>query len=167
MDCFSLFMDGINLLGQGVMHVLFVSRLTGKKSRPLYFAVYALLLTALQLVSVRLSLGGTLSVAMGVLELYILQTSYSFFAPVVSLAEVGRHSTLLLQQAMGLAALLCTLYAYRQLCQGFQARAELQSLTQAAQAQKVYIAEAQARYEQKAGGRYYLSVLLNISSLAS
>ncbi|MCI8688499.1 MAG: GHKL domain-containing protein [Lawsonibacter sp.] len=265
MDYFALLLDGICLLGQGVMHLLFVGRLTGKKKKPLHFAVYILLLTALQLVSVRLSLGGTLSIAAGVLELYavsrfgmgnqpavswlaavlafyisqlsfgiinsveaalfprfigssllyllllaaqilffalcvgcyyavlkflawtedsqtpyiglllfpglfffaselyILETAYSFFAPIVSLEEVGRHSTLLLLQAMGLAALLCTLYAYRQLCQGFQAQAELQSLTQAAHTQKVYITEAQARYEQTKSFRHdiknHLSVL--------
>ena len=265
MDYFALLLDGICLLGQGVMHLLFVGRLTGKKKKPLHFAVYILLLAALQLVAVRLSLGGTLSIAAGVLELYavsrfgmgnqpavswlaavlafyisqlsfgiinsveaalfprfigssllyllllaaqilffalcvgcyyavlkflawtedsqtpyiglllfpglfffaselyILETAYSFFAPIVSLEEVGRHSTLLLLQAMGLAALLCTLYAYRQLCQGFQAQAELQSLTQAAHTQKVYITEAQARYEQTKSFRHdiknHLSVL--------
>ena len=263
MDYFALLLDGICLLGQGVMHFLFVGQLTGKKLMSLHFAVYILLLTALQLVSVRLSLSGTLSIAAGVLELYavsrfgmgnrpsvswlaavlafyvsqlsfgiinsveaalfprfigspllyplllaaqvlffalcigcydtvlklltrteeapyiglllfpglfffaaelyILQTAYSFFDPVVSLEEVGRHSTLLLLQVMGLAALLCTLYAYRQLCQGFQAQAELQSLTQAAHEQRVYIAEAQARYEQTRSFRHdvknHLSVL--------
>ena len=96
-------------------------------------------------------------------ELYILHTAYSIFAPIISLEEVGRHSTLLLLQVMGLAALLCTLYAYRQLCRGFQAQAELQSLTQAAHEQKVYIAEAQARYEQTKSFRHdiknHLSVL--------
>ena len=264
MDYFALFLDSLCLLvGHGVIHILFVSRLTGKKQKPLHFAVYILLLTVLQLVSVRLSLSGTLSIAVCVLELYavsrfgmgnqpsvswlaavlacyisqlsfgiinsveaalfprfigspllyllllaaqvlffalcagccyavlkllarteeapyiglllfpglfffaselyILDTAYSFFAPIVSLEEVGKHSTLLLLQVMGLAALLCTLYAYRHLCQGFQAQAELQSLTQAAQAQKIYIAEAQARYEQTKSFRHdiknHLSVL--------
>lgn len=265
MDYFALFLDGICLLGQGVIHFFFVARLTGKKPKPLHFAVYILLLIALQLVSVRLSLNGTLSIAAGVLELYavsrfgmgnqspvswlaavlafyvsqlsfgiinsveaalfprligspllyllllaaqvlffalcagcyyavrklltwtedsrmpyiglllfpslfffaaelyILQSAYSFFAPVVSLEEVGRHGTLLLLQVMGLAALLCTLYAYGHLCRGFQAQAALQSLTQAAHAQKVYIAEAQLRYEQTRSFRHdvrnHLSVL--------
>ena len=256
MDYFGLFLDGICLLGQGVMHFFFVGRLTGKKLKPLHFAVYILLLTILQLVSVRLSLSGTLSIAAGVLELYavsrfgmgnqpsvswlaavlafyvsqlsfgiinsveaalfprfigspllyplllaaqvlffalcavcyyavlkllawtedsqtpyiglllfpglfffaaelyILQTAYSFFTPIVSLEEVGKHSTLLFLQVMGLAALLCTLYAYRHLCQGFQAQAALQSLTQAAQTQKIYIAEAQAHYEQTKSFRH-------------
>ena len=263
MDYFALFLDGICLLGQGVMHILFVSRLTGKKLKPLHFAVYILLLAALQLVAVGISLSGTLSIAAGVLELYavsrfwmgnqpsvswlaavlafyvsqlsfgminsveaalfprfigspllyllllaaqvlffalcagccyavlkllarteeapyiglllfpglfffaselyILDTAYSFFAPIVSLEEVGKHSTLLLLQVMGLAALLCTLYAYRHLCRGFQAQSTLQSLTQAAHAQKVYIAEAQARYDQTKSFRHdiknHLSVL--------
>ena len=38
MDYFALFLDGICLLGQGVMHFLFVGRLTGKKQKPLHFA---------------------------------------------------------------------------------------------------------------------------------
>ena len=96
-------------------------------------------------------------------ELYILQTAYSFFDPTISLEEIGKHGTLLLLQVMGLAALLCTLYAYRHLCQGFQAQAALQSLTQAAHEQKVYITEAQARYEQTKSFRHdiknHLSVL--------
>ncbi|MCI9269332.1 MAG: GHKL domain-containing protein [Lawsonibacter sp.] len=266
MDYFVLFLDSFCLVvGHGVMHMVFISRLTGKKQKLWCFAAYILLLSVVQLVSIRFSLSGTLSIVVGVLalyvishfgmgngqsvswlaavlafyisqlsfgiinsveaalfprfigspllyllllaaqilflmlcagcyyavlklltwtedsqtpyiglllfpglfffaaELYILQTAYSFFAPVISLEEVGKHSTLLLLQVMGLAALLCTLYAYRQLCKGFQAQAELQSLTQAARAQKVYITEAQARYEQTKSFRHdiknHLSVL--------
>ena len=266
MDYFALLMDSLCLLvGHGVMHMVFISRLTGKKLKKWYFAVYFLLLGMIQFLSDRLALDGTLPVAVGVLalyglsrygmgnqrsvswlaavlsyyisqlsfgiinsveaalfprfigsplfyllflaaqllffvlcagcyyavlklltwtednqmpyiglllfpglfffaaELYILHTAYSIFAPIISLEEVGRHSTLLLLQVMGLAALLCTLYAYRQLCKGFQAQAELQSLTQAAHEQKVYIAEAQARYEQTKSFRHdiknHLSVL--------
>ncbi len=266
MDYFALFLDSLCLIvGHGVMHMAFISRLTGKKQKLWYFVAYLLLLGAVQFVSIRLSLSGTLSIVVGVFalyaisrfgmgnpqsvswlaavlsfyisqlsfgiinsveaalfphfigssllyllllaaqilflvlcagcyhavlrlltwtedsqtpyiglllfpglfffaaELYILQTAYSFFAPVVSLEEVGRHSTLLLLQVMGLAALLCTLYAYRQLCKGFQAQAELQSLTQAARAQKIYITEAQAHYEQTKSFRHdiknHLSVL--------
>lgn len=96
-------------------------------------------------------------------ELYILRTSYSSLASSLSPVETVKHSALLFLQIMGLAALLCTLYAYRNLCQGFQARAALQSLTQAAQAQKIYIAEAQTRYEQTRAFRHdiknHLSVL--------
>ncbi len=266
MDYFALLLDSICLLvGHGVMHVVFISRLTGKKLKTWYFAAYFLILSMIQLISDRLALDGTLPVGVGVLalcglsrygmgnqrsvswlaavlsfyisqlsfgiinsveaalfprfigsplfyllflaaqllffvlcagcyyavlkllswtedgqtpyiglllfpglfffaaELYIMETAYSFFDPVISLEEVGKHGTLLLLQVMGLAALLCTLYAYRQLCQGFRAQAALQSLTQAAHAQKVYIAEAQARYEQTKSFRHdirnHLSVL--------
>ena len=265
MDWFAPVLDGLCLVGQGMMHVIFTGRLTGKKQKPRHFAVYILLLCTLQLISLRLAIDGSLSIAAGVLELYavsrlgmgnqkgvswlaavlafyvsqlsfgiinsveaalfphfignpllyplllaaqgiffvlcigcyhavlkllawteesqtpyiglllfpglfifaaelyILHTAYSFFAPMISLEAVGRHGTLLLLQVMGLAALLCTLYAYRHLCQGFQARAALQSLTQASQAQKIYIAEAQARYEQTKSFRHdiknHLSVL--------
>ena len=265
MDWFSLFMDGLCLGGQGVMHIIFAGRLTRKKQKLWHFAAYILLLAALQLIPAKFDVGGVVSVAVGVLELYavsrfwmgnqrsvswlaavlafyvsqlsfgiinsveaalfprfigspllyllllaaqvlffalcagcyyavlkllawtedsqtpyiglllfpglfffaaelyILQTAYSFFTPIVSLEEVGKHSTLLFLQVMGLAALLCTLYAYRHLCQGFQAQAELQSLTQATHEQKVYITEAQARYEQTKSFRHdiknHLSVL--------
>ena len=70
MDYFSLLMDGICLFGQGVMHLLFAARLTGKKEKPRYFAVYLLFLGVLQLVSVRFSLDGNLAVAAGVAGLY-------------------------------------------------------------------------------------------------
>ena len=265
MELFSLFLDGLTLAGQAVMHFFFVSRLTGKERKPRHFAVYCLLLGAIQLISLRLALSEILSIGAGVLalyavsrlgmgnqrsvswlaallafyvsqlsfgivnsleaalfprfigspllyplllaaqtlyfglcvcccrgvrkllaragdgqtprvgllllpsvfffaaELYILRTAYSFLSPSISLEEAGRHGTLLILQGMGLAALLCTLYAYRQLCQGFQAQAELRALTQAAQAQKVYIAEAQARCQQTTAFRHdiknHLSVL--------
>ena len=265
MDYFALFLDVLCIVGQGVMHIIFASRLTGKKQKRWYFVAYILLLGVLQFVSIRFSLSEIPFIAVGVLilyaiirfwmenqqsvswlaavlafyipqlsfgiinsveaalfprfigspllyllliaaqalffglciccyhavlklltwtedsqtpyiglllfpglfffaaELYILQTAYSFFAPTISLEEVGKHSTLLLLQVMGLAALLCTLYAYRQLCKGFQAQAELQSLAHAAHTQKVYITEAQARYEQTKSFRHdiknHLSVL--------
>ena len=265
MDLFSASLDGFNLAGQVVMHILFTGRLTGKKSKIWHFVLYFFQLCVIWFVSNRFSLSGTPSVIACVLalyavgrfgmgnqrlaswlcavlafyisqlsfgivnsveaaffprfigspllylllfaaqvlffalciccyhavlgllartedswtpylglllfpvlfffaaELYILQMDYSFFLPIISLEEVGKHSTLLLLQVSGLAALFCTLYAYRQLCQGFAAQAELQSLVQAAQAQKVYIAEAQARYEQTRTFRHdiknHLSVL--------
>ena len=99
-------------------------------------------------------------------ELYILRTSYSLFTPSASPMETGRHAVLLFLQVMGLAAMLCTLYAYRQLCQGFRDSAALQSLTQAAQAQKVYISEARSRYEQTMAFRHdvknHLAVLSSL-----
>ena len=265
MDYFSLIMDGISILGQGIMHIFFVSRLTGKGRRLWHFAVYCLALCVIQCLSLGFKDDGIISIAAGILglytlsrfalgnqrpiswvaavlafyvsqlsfgvinsveaafcpgfigtpqlyllllvaqalyfvacigcyravrkllawtqdsqtpyigllllpglfffgaELYILQTAYSFFAPDLSLEDVGKHGTLFFLQITGLAALLCTLYAYRQLCRGFQAQVELQSLTQAAQAQKVYIAEARARYEQTKSFRHdiknHLSVL--------
>ena len=265
MDYFSLCLDGLCLLGQDVMHIAFVSRLTGKKQKIWHFAVYFLLLCTIQwfftafgfsdvlpvgaelllLYSVsRLALRNRQSVSwaaailavyitqlsfgivnsvevilfthmvgktllylllllavltvfaicacccaavlkfltltedcqmpyVGLLlfpglfffaaELYILQTSYSVLPSTISLGEAGKHGALLLMQILGLVALLCTLYAYQHICRSFQTQAELQSLAQAAQAQKIYIAEAQARYEQTKAFRHdianHLSVL--------
>ena len=265
MDYFAPFLDALCLGGQGVMQLCFAGRLAGKRANAWHFAVYLLLLGAVQLAGIAFACGTLLPVGGGVLalyaaarfalgcprpvswlsavlafyvsqlsfgvinslvavvfphfigkpllyllvlaaqalffplcaccyravlkllswaedgrtpyiglllfpglfffaaELYILRTAYSSVSPAVSLMEAGKHGTLLLLQAMGLAALLCTLYAYRHLCRGFQAQAALESLTQAAQAQKVYIAEAQARYEQTKAFRHdiknHLSVL--------
>lgn len=101
-------------------------------------------------------------------ELYIMQTSYTqtFYKDLSSarlLENAGRHAALLFLQTLGLGALLCTLYAYRHLCRSLQAQAERQSLLRAAQAQRVYIVEAQTRYEQTKGFRHdiknHLSVL--------
>ena len=96
-------------------------------------------------------------------ELYILQTSYSVLPSYISLRETGKHSALLVLQILGLAALLCTLYAYQHICHSFQTQAALQSLEQATRTQKNYIAEAQRRYEQTKAFRHdianHLSVL--------
>lgn len=106
-------------------------------------------------------------------ELYIIQTSYTQTVAIVSsrsfsLTEAGKHVALLVLQALGLGALLCTIYAYRRVCRGFEAQAALTSLTQAAQAQKIYVAEAQARYEQTRAFRHdiknHLSVLSRLLS---
>lgn len=96
-------------------------------------------------------------------ELYILHTSFSSVPSIFSLAESGKYAALLILQMLGLMALLCTLYAYDGICRGFQAQAELHSMTQAVGTQKTYIAEAQMRYEQTRAFRHdirnHLSVL--------
>lgn len=265
MDYFSLLLDGICLMGQAVMHIFFISRLTGKEKQIWHFAVYGIVILGIHMVSVRLALDEIFSISAGVValyavsrsalgnprpvswlaavlafyisqlsfgilnaleavlfpdligsallyplllaaqllffvlcvccyravdrfldwteagqapyigllllpilfffaaELYILRSSYSFSVPSVSFEELRKHGVLLILQTMGLAALLCTLYAYRQLRRGVQAQAELQSLTQAVQSQKVYITEAQLRYERTSAFRHdvknHLSVL--------
>lgn len=96
-------------------------------------------------------------------ELYILQTSYTTISTALSLSEAGKHGGLLFLQMLGLGALLSTVYAYRRICQSFQDRAALTALTQAAQAQKRYVAEAQLRYNATRAFRHdinnHLSVL--------
>lgn len=87
-------------------------------------------------------------------EVYLLHMSYSQVSSTLSLTEAGKHLGLLFIQGLGLAALLCTLYAYRRICSGFQTQSALATLTQAAQAQKVYISEAQMRYEQTKAFRH-------------
>jgi len=265
MNCFSFFLDGLCLLGQSVMHIVFVGRLTGKKQKIWHFASYLFLLCTMQWIFTEFALPGAMAVGAELLvlygvsrlalrnrrsvswaaaifavyisqlsfgvvnsaeamlfpcmvgkillypllllatliafavcafccaaalkflslseacqtpyvglllfpglfffaaELYILQTSYSVLPSSISLGEAGKHGALLLLQVLGLGALLCTLYAYQRLCHSLQAQAALSSLSQAAQTQKVYIAEARMRYEQTRAFRHdirnHLSVL--------
>lgn len=93
-------------------------------------------------------------------ELYILETAYSRLP--VSPVPPGRHLALLALQVLGLAALLCTLYAYRRACRGIQAQAELDSLSRSVQAQRTYVAEAQARYEKTRSFRHDLQNHLSV-----
>ncbi len=98
-------------------------------------------------------------------EYYILQSAYS----VIDTQAVGqqpRHLALLLLQALGLAALFCTLWAYQRACRGLQAQAAMAALQQAARAQQVYVAEAEARYAQTRAFRHdiknHLAVLAGL-----
>ncbi len=99
-------------------------------------------------------------------EIYILRTSYHILPMQFSLAAMGKHMALLFLQVLGMGTLFCTLYAWRRVCQGFRTQAALASLTQAAQAQKIYISEAQMRYEQTKAFRHdiknHLSVLAGL-----
>jgi len=99
-------------------------------------------------------------------ELYILNTAYTAGAADFAPAEPGKHLLLLLVQLAGLAALFCTLYAYRRIRRGFQAQAEMSALRQAARAQKAYIDEARLRYAQTRAFRHdiknHLSVLAGL-----
>lgn len=82
-------------------------------------------------------------------ELYVRQTAYTRLVyrsdPAFLRAQAGLHTALLCLQALGLAALFCTLYACRAVRCGFESEAALRSLHQAAAAQKSYLAEAAAR----------------------
>lgn len=80
-------------------------------------------------------------------EWYVLKTAYSQVRVVMPPEEYGKNLALLFLQILGLFALLCTLYAYRQVCRSFQAQAEMDSLAQAVKMQKIYISEAQIRHE--------------------
>lgn len=106
-----------------------------------------------------LLLSGLFSIAA---ELYIMENAYTH----VILQETGRHLLLLLLQVLGLCALCCTLYAYGRACSEIKTRLELASLSQAAQAQKTYIAQAQMRYRKTRSFRHdiknHLSVLSSL-----
>ncbi len=88
-------------------------------------------------------------------ETYVMQTAYTQAVycegPAFLWTQAGRHTALLFLQALGLAALFCTIYAWRAVCRGLENEA---ALRQAAAAQKGYIAEARARYEQTRAFRH-------------
>ena len=270
MDYFSLCLEVLCLAGQGVMHIAFAGRLTGKKLKPRHFAVYLLLLCLIEAASFRSGVSGTATVIVEALalygasrfllenrrspswiaailavyisqlsfglvnsveavlfphlvgsrwlyplvllaalaafaicggcyaavlkclsltearetsyaavlvlpglfffaaELYILQTAYTLLYVPSPPENAGKHGVLLLLQLVGLGALFCTLYACRYLDRESQAQAALRSLTQAAQAQKAYIAEARTRYERTRAFRHdirnHLAVLNGLLS---
>ena len=95
-------------------------------------------------------------------QLYILNTSYQVLSLPLSADEIGKHALLLVLQVLGLAAALCTLYAYRRIRRGCEAQAALASLRQAAEAQKIYLAEAQTRYDQTRAFRHDLQNHLSV-----
>lgn len=84
-------------------------------------------------------------------QTYVMQTAYTeavYSEDTAFLwAQAGRHTGLLLLQALGLGALFCTLAAWRGVCRVFESEAALRAERQAAAAQKEYLAEARARYE--------------------
>lgn len=96
-------------------------------------------------------------------ELYILHTTYTQVSVHITLPEIGMHLSLLILQALGLAALFCALYAYKSICHSFQIHASFAALKQEAHAQKTYVTEAQIRYRQTKAFRHdiknHLSVL--------
>lgn len=102
-------------------------------------------------------------------EAYVLKTAYShtFLGALTAaqrLALAERHTALFLLQGLGLAAVFCTLYAYRRVCSGFQAQAALDSLKQAASAQRVYLDEARRRDAQTRAFRHDLQNHLSVLS---
>lgn len=101
------------------------------------------------------------------IELYIMQINYTqvvFFSEMASFLESGKHMILFSLQAFGLGALLCTLYSYRAVCRGLQAKATLSAVTQAAHAQKVYIAQAKMRLEKTRAFRHDINHHLSVLS---
>lgn len=91
-------------------------------------------------------------------ETYVMQTAYTeavYSTDTACLwAQAGRYTALLFLQALGLGALLCTLATWRGVCRGFESEAALRAERQAAAAQKGYLAEARARYEQTSALRH-------------
>lgn len=87
-------------------------------------------------------------------ELYMLQTSYSELPYIFSLAEYGKHLIVLSLQILGLGGLFFTLYAYKRICQNFKIQEMLTAVTLAAESQKIYVTEAQIRYEQTKAFRH-------------
>ena len=95
-------------------------------------------------------------------QLYILNSAYQVLSLPLSSREIGKHTLLFILQVLGLAAALCTLYAYRRIRRGYAVQAALDSYAQAAAAQKIYLAEAQTRYEQTRAFRHDLQNHLSV-----
>lgn len=70
MDYFSLFFEGFCLIGQGALHIAFACRLTGKRYKPRYFAVYLLLLYVMEWLFIKIGFPGTLAIGAEACALY-------------------------------------------------------------------------------------------------
>lgn len=80
-------------------------------------------------------------------ELFVIETAYTVASIPLTTEETAGHTTLLLLQILGLAALFCTLAAYRYVSHTMQVNADLEILNEALSAQRTYVHEAQKRYE--------------------
>lgn len=96
-------------------------------------------------------------------ELYIFSSHYGNVAVMPFPKEAGRQFSLLALQALGLGALVCTLYACGRVRDGFLLQASLASLKQETHAQRTYVEQARMRYGQTRAFRHdiknHLSVL--------
>jgi len=95
-------------------------------------------------------------------EMFILDMVYTAPAGLPARLEAGRHLSLMAVQTLGLAALFCTLYACRRVCEGFRARRSMELLAQELRAQENYAAQAQARYERTRAFRHDLQNHLSV-----
>lgn len=166
MDYFSLVFTCLCLIGQGIIHIIFISRLTGKGQKIWHYALYLLLLGILEWSGTHFPLPGIFGIPAQLLVLYSMsrfalgnQRPVSWVAAIlavyISRLSFGMVNSVeaaafpyvvgkpLLYPLILLAALLGTLYVYQRLCHSLQAQAALHSITQAARAQKIYIAETQ------------------------
>lgn len=98
-------------------------------------------------------------------EFYILHTAYSqpsAITAIIRLPERWLYISLLVLQALGLAALFSALYSYRRIRHSLQLRISVASLMQEAHAQKTYVAEAQIRYGQTQAFRHDIKNHLSV-----
>ena len=75
-------------------------------------------------------------------ELYIFSSHYGNTTVMPFPKEIGKQFSLLVLQMLGLAALVCTLCAYKRVCDGFRLRSSLASLEQETNAQRTYVEQA-------------------------
>ena len=94
---------------------------------------------------------------------YIFSSHYGNTTTMPFPKEIGKQFSLLVLQMLGLAALVCTLCAYKRVCDGFRLRSSLASLEQETNAQRTYVEQARMRYGQTRAFRHdiknHLSVL--------
>lgn len=85
---------------------------------------------------------------------YILNKIYGSTISVPIPFEPEKHLELLVIQGLSLCAVFSTLFAYQKLCIHFDMQSRLALLEQETHAQKVYVTEAKARYEQTKAFRH-------------
>lgn len=91
-----------------------------------------------------------------VAETFLLSAVYGGAPWEVSAEMQEIHTGILLIQLFGLAALFCTLRAYRDAADAWENQAAIDTLSQAAHAQQIYVEEARSRYERTKSLRHDL-----------
>lgn len=95
-------------------------------------------------------------------ELFLVQTAYWKPVSFPGFPDPQKQAALFAWQMLGLVALLSTLYLEQRVRESFRTKTALASLEQENHAQKTYVAQAQARYEQTRAFRHDMKNHLSI-----
>ena len=89
MDWFTLCLNAVTLAAQGLLHMTFLCRLTGRQGRAWQFALYVLLLSGIEAVSSAAGWGAPAAMAAALAALYAMSRLALRNRPVPDRKSVG------------------------------------------------------------------------------